>query len=57
MRAMSDAAVERIVTGIDGLDTVLLDRGLLVIEEVEALEKSPAEFASMVREEVEQRDG
>ena len=34
----------------------MIDRGTLAVEEVEALEKSPAEFASMVREEVEQHD-
>jgi circadian clock protein KaiC len=34
----------------------MLDRGTLAVREVEALERSPQEFAAMVREEVERRD-
>jgi circadian clock protein KaiC len=34
----------------------MVDRGTLAIEEVQPLTQSPAEFAAMVREEVEQRD-
>jgi len=34
----------------------MIERGTLAVEEVEPLDKSPAEFASMVRTEVEQRD-
>ncbi|WP_135366112.1 ATPase domain-containing protein [Halosimplex halophilum] len=34
----------------------MVERGTLAVEEVEPLEKSPAEFASMVRAEVEERD-
>lgn len=36
--------------------TAMVERGTLGIEPVEALERSPAEFASIVREEVEERD-
>jgi len=34
----------------------MIERGTLHVEEVEALERSPQEFASMVREEVEEHD-
>jgi circadian clock protein KaiC len=34
----------------------MVDRGTLAIEEVQPLTQSPAEFAAMVREEVEERD-
>jgi circadian clock protein KaiC len=34
----------------------MVERGTLAVEEVEPLDKSPAEFASMVRSEVEQHD-
>jgi len=34
----------------------MVERGTLAVEEVEPLDKSPAEFASMVRTEVEQHD-
>jgi len=34
----------------------MIDRGTLQVTEVEALERSPQEFARMVREEVEERD-
>jgi len=34
----------------------MIDRGTLAVEPVEPLERSPAEFASMVRREVESRD-
>jgi circadian clock protein KaiC len=34
----------------------MIERGTLSVEEIEPLERSPAEFASMVRREVERRD-